>query len=647
VKFNGNSIILGSVDAIFNHILISGILTGPSTLRLQGDFTNNKRFVSGSNKVSFEGTSLQKIKGDSVTNFNNIDISNSFNPVSVTVESNQNLKGVLRLGSGSIFDPDGAGTGNNVFTLLSTGDRPTTVDASIATLPDDKNSPGASNIQVIGKVTVQRYMGRSGSTLYDYHVRRFISSPVQNDSVKNLQKYIPVTGPFTGHSIVGNSPSGYPVDYSVSSLQRYNETVITDTNLDHTLNFNDGWEDFPQASNNEVFETGRGYSIFIFGIQSENSNHNDLWALRGLINSGTITLPVTLTKSGGTSVPHTYVASADGWNLVGNPFPSTIDWGLQASGTPPGWVRNNISTSISIENYDWNPAAGQVFGTYNSKTGASTNGGSRFIATGQSFWVKNVDNLSTPVLKINETAKVAGTQTTFLRESGHPNQVRLTLTSSDNLRDEAVIYFSENATEGFDDYDAMKRFNKEGYLNLSSLSPELDNYAINAMPLPVGQKRIPLEVSDVNTGTYSLSFTEFSSLSGLLGLQLEDKYENTITDIRERSVYSFKVNKDNNATYGSGRFALILGGEKVNPVANRIKIYPIPVSGVLTIETEGDEAASGEVLNIVGLSIGTITFSSDGKNQIGKYDFSSENTGMYFIRVKKNDQVSVVRIVKD
>ncbi len=341
------------------------------------------------------------------------------------------------------------------------------------------------------------------------------------------------------------------------------------------------------------------------------------------------------------------MSSADGWNLVGNPYPSVIDWGLQASGTPPGWVRNNISTSISIENYDWNPGGGLVFATYNSATGLSTNGGSRYVATGQSFWVKNVNNLSAPVLTINESAKVAPLTTySFLRESGHRDLIRLTLASADNLRDETVIYFSDKATDEFDDFDALKHFNKDGYQNLSSLSPALDNYAINAMPFPDKQKRIPLDIRDVRTGSYSLSFAEFSSLPQSLRIQLEDKYENTITDIRESSVYSFEVNKDNSSTFGPERFSLIMGGEEIHPV-KRIRAYPVPVSGMLTIEAEGEEAASGEIINMVGLNIGTITFSNDGKNQIGKYDFSRENSGIYFIRIKRNDQVSVVRVVRD
>src|SRR5258705_6155608 len=39
-------------------------------------------------------------------------------------------------------------------------------------------------------------------------------------------------------------------------------------------------------------------------------------------------------------------------------------------------------------------------------------------------------------------------------------------------------------------------------------------------------------------------------------------------------------------------------------------------------------------------SIGTISFNSDGNNQIAKYDLASEKSGIYFIRIKRNDRVS-------
>ncbi len=123
---------------------------------------------------------------------------------------------------------------------------------------------------------------------------------------------------------------------------------------------------FRTASNAETFQVGRGYTMFVRG----NVLTTALWDLRGPINSGLINLPVSFTSSGTTA--------DDGWNLVGNPYPSTIDWNAAS-----GWGKNNINATIYIR--DNGTGSGQ-YATWNGVVG--TNGGSQYIAAGQAFWVK-------------------------------------------------------------------------------------------------------------------------------------------------------------------------------------------------------------------------------------------------------------------
>jgi hypothetical protein len=139
----------------------------------------------------------------------------------VQVQSNQNLKGVLTLGPNAKLDADGSNN-NAAFTLLSQADNPTQ-DAAIAALP--------SGAVVSGDVTVQRFMTLEGtnSSLY-----RYISSPVQNGTVADIQNELPITGTFTGTS----GP--------YQSMFYYDETVITDTNGSGIIDLNDGYVGFQQ-----------------------------------------------------------------------------------------------------------------------------------------------------------------------------------------------------------------------------------------------------------------------------------------------------------------------------------------------------------------------------------------------------------------
>ncbi len=67
--------------------------------------------------------------------------------------------------------------------------------------------------------------------------------------------------------------------------------------------------------------------------------------------------------------------------------------------------------------------------------------------------------LRTPGLTIDERAKAAGTQTTFIREAGPKDLLRITFVK-DQSRDETVIRFKEGSTPKFDgSSDAYKMSN--------------------------------------------------------------------------------------------------------------------------------------------------------------------------------------------
>jgi len=532
--FSGGSFIGGSADiTVGGAFTVSGttFTSTSGTLDLKKDLTvNSGSFAHNNGTIKFSGTDgvTQNINGSVTSNFNNMSVTNTAANPGVSIQSNQNLLGVLTLASNVVFDADGSGN-SSVFKLISSSDKPTS-DAAIAAIP--------SGAQITGNVTVQRYMGRSGVAVYNYQVWRDISSPV-NSTVSDLQKSLPVIGSFTGTSIVPGATPG------AASMFGYTESVITDMDGSGSNTLDDGWIDFPADNGNSAttsFDRGRGYSIFIFGVDAPvviNGNAN--WSLTGPIWSGGFNLPVTYNAS--VNSPTGNLAN-DGWNLVGNPYPSTIDWKATS------WVKTNVDDAIYMDDYS---TVNPVFATFVNNIG--TNGGTRYIATGQGFWVKA--NAASPVITINENVKVAGTQTRLFRASSPANLLRATLITSDSLRDETVIYFSDSSSVGFDPkYDARKLRNQYGYLNLSSISPSKDKYAINAMPFSNCTTMVPLDVSDVTTGTYSLSFSEFESIPSSFSIQLQDNLNNSIIDIRQNQNYSFSIDQNNAATFGSSRFSL-------------------------------------------------------------------------------------------
>ncbi len=91
------------------------------------------------------------MSGTSTTDFYNIDITNTSLP-GVTIESDQNIHGVLTMGANAILDADGVND-LSVLTLISSADNPTE-DAAVGVLP--------SGAAINGNVTVERFMTKEG-----------------------------------------------------------------------------------------------------------------------------------------------------------------------------------------------------------------------------------------------------------------------------------------------------------------------------------------------------------------------------------------------------------------------------------------------------------------------------------------------------
>lgn len=483
-----------------------------SELKVQGDWVNNGLYTPGEIAVEFNGTESQNIRGSAVINFKNLTISNTANP-GVSIESNQNLTGVLTLGSDVQFDADGVNN-DKIFTLISSADDLTT-DASVAVLP--------TGAQVTGKVTIQRFMSKEGAN--SARIYRYIAAPIQNATVADIQNEITVTGSFVGTSICSGCGTS-------QSMFTYNESITKDTNGNGTVDSNDRYVDFPADSNTEVLIPGKGYSIFVRG----NSLNATAWDVRGVINSGNqtpVTFPVSFSSSANGSV--------DGWNLIGNPFPAAIDWDATS-----GWTKTNMEQSIYTRN---NGLAYPNFAVWNGTLGI--NGGSNYIAMGQAFWVR-ASGMGTPVLQANENVKAAGTQTTFFRSAAIQNLLRITMVKG-AIKDETAIHFTEGATAGFDsNIDARKMAGSS--FNLTTVINDGTKLAINSLPELNCSASVRLAIDNAAVGNYKFDFSDLQTFDPLVTITLVDKFTQQSVDIRNGS-YDFAVTS-NASSYGSNRFEI-------------------------------------------------------------------------------------------
>lgn len=495
LTITGNITIQSSATPQFGNIIVvsgatltaySGTMLVIGNLQIDAGST----FNHNDGTISFTGSITQVFAGGGKT-FNNINVNKTGGTLQLA--STVNLRRALTVSSATTIESDG------YLVLLSTSDG-TTGNARIGTLP-----AGAS---ITGNVTVQRYMSDEG------RIYRYISAPVSGFSVAALQSFVPVTGPFTGSSTCSGCTTN-------PSMYYYNETIAGNADA--------GWERFPVSSNSETLQTGRGYAVFVRDDIIPGNVRID-WL--GPVHQGIISLPVSFTNTGN--------PGGDGWNLVGNPYPSSIDWDFAS-----GWTKTNISGTIAVRDN----GAGGIFRYWDGATGSLTNGE---IATGQSIWVRAT--ASSPVLTINENAKTSVTAAFYRKKSEEPINFLAINLSKDDIFDYAYIRLREEALNTLDEYDGPKLNN--ALFDVFTFSSDSIPMAINALSELNCENVIDIGMGDLTPGTYRLSFLQ-SGLFESYVLQLRDRYLNNTVNLGRDEEYIFTV--DNNpGSKSTKRFGVYL-----------------------------------------------------------------------------------------
>jgi hypothetical protein len=288
---------------------------------------------------------------------------------------------------------------------------------------------GSGTGQVNGNVTLQRYL----SSGFGY---RYLSSPFQAATVSEFSDNMKLADPF---------PAFY----------RYDESLSTS-----------GWVSYIDSS--YLLNPLQGYAVN-FG----SSVPPLIFDVTGVVNNGD--LSTTLFNHN-----NTY---SEGFNLVGNPYPSPIDWDASS-----GWTRINIDNAIYYFETSTTDQYGGTYVTY--ADGVSSNGlATNLIPSMQGFFVHVTDGVwpVTGTLAMNNNVRVIDlTQPLTKSDIESRSLIRLTAEFSDDTLsiDPVVIYFDEKATDKFDgQLDALKLLNTDFMVpNLYTVGSDGTKLSINALP---------------------------------------------------------------------------------------------------------------------------------------------------------------------
>lgn len=213
--------------------------------------------------------------------------------------------------------------------------------------------------------------------------------------------------------------------------------------------------------------------------------------------------------------------SYDGWNLLSNPYPATINWDAA------GWSMVSLSGEIHYFN-----TCSQNFSSYVG--GVSVNGGSPLVSPYQGFYVKA--NASFPSLSC--TREVIAEDFVQLR-SEIDNILKIKY-----LGDEIAVRLHPDADENFNNHlDANKFFNNS-YLYSKSDTSLSENYAINST-FNADTVVVPVYLKESDTLWFEdiLTFAEYSVYLDDLNNETSTNGENNFTD---RSNSWYPLNSNNN-----------------------------------------------------------------------------------------------------
>ncbi len=332
-------------------------------------------------------------------------------------------------------------------------------------------------------------------------------------------------------------------------------------------------------------------------IQISDSN-TPLTVMKGyvasVVSDGVVTFSGTLnTATQSINVTRTTGQNKEGFNLVGNPYPSYLDWDQVD--------KNNLLTTMWYRTI--NNANAYIFDTYNSTAHLGTSNGikriTNLIPPMQAFWVRVNEGQTQAVLSVDNSKRVHsdyGNNTLKAKELTNLNQQVLHLQVSNGTNtDETIIYSNPAASNVYDDYDSPKMFNNSAIAAVIYTVSANEQLAINGLSNIPYDTEILLGFSTTVSGNFSIKASEITNFAPGTQIILKD-YRNTdkpvLTDLSDGKCYSFT----SDATSDMSRFRVIIHAPSaitaIDASAEKPNVYistnangRLMINGVITAET--------------------------------------------------------------
>jgi len=376
-----------------------------------------------------------------------------------------------------------------------------------------------------------------------------------------------------------------------------------------------------QNTTNEVFNGSDNIWFFNTSVAEWQSfGTGQLEQMTGYV----VRFPVTTTLefegvlNNGTMIRNDLIRSDSpnnfGWNYVGNPYPSPIDWDAN-----PGISRTNLNNAIYFRNWDGGVDA--------YVDGQPVNNGTNIIPSMQAFWVQVASGQTNGSLQITNEARLHASNDTYKATTANVLSLKI---QRDGFTDETVVRFRELATPNFDgEFDAAKMFSyNEAHPQIYTFTQQGEDLAINALPQLTGHTIVPITFKTGTTGTHTIIASGLNTFENGISISLEDLDNNTLTDLSQNNTYTFSTSAGTN----NNRFLLhfnpstaeIVGNETSQ---NQIEIYTY--DNAIYISNVTEENTTVHIYNVLGQEVLSQQLVANTLNKVN----TNLATGQYVVKV--------------
>ncbi|MDX9882175.1 MAG: T9SS type A sorting domain-containing protein [Prolixibacteraceae bacterium] len=454
------------------------------------------------------------------------------------------------------------------------------------------------------------------------------------------------SGSGTGSLIVSGTPSGtitcqrymtvgkWHLVSPTASGQNVADFLTANTGIP-TNGSNRGMMDYNTTSNswNSYYTTGTGTMDAGKGYSARVSSDGNL-VFSGTLTAGSKNVSVSRTGD-------------NGWNCIGNPYPSAIGMNTSAASTENFITKNS---SILDESYAcvyiWDEESsysGQNCYKIISNSGFTLSGKTRldqdYIAPGQGFFVK----AKTDATNISFTAAMQSHQTGTALKSAPKSWPGFRLTAqTEKALASTIIAFNKEMTTGLDvTFDAGLLRGTSGLEIYSQLVDDNGvDFAIQCLPENYHSLVIALG-ADCTTGGELTFSAETVGLSANCHVILEDKTAQIFTDLKNGATYKASVDE---GAKGTGRFYIHTSysttGTALWPAKEKIKAYA--ESGAIWIEGEITSSGKAELFNMNGQVKGIYDLREGRRNSISTAGLAP---GIYLLRIVEGKNRCNVKVV--